>query len=114
VFDTVGDETFRRSIDCVAPAGHIVTILAATPGDRATTLLYRSITVHYEFMGVPVAYELDPGHQGSILTSIARLVDRGLVRPHVSASYPLERLADAHRQIETGRTIGKLSVVVRP
>ncbi len=113
VLDTVGDETFRRSIDCVAPAGQIVTILASVPGDRAPTLLYRSITVHYEFMGVPVAYDLDPGHQGSILTSIARLVDHGLVRPHVSASHPLERLADAHRQIETGRTIGKLSVVVR-
>ena len=50
----------------------------------------------------------------TFLTSIGRLVDRGLVRPHLSASYPLERLADAHRQIETGRTIGKLSVVVRP
>jgi NADPH2:quinone reductase len=112
VLDTVGDETFRRSIDCVVPGGQIVTILASTPGDRAPTLLYRRITVHYEFMGVPVAYDLDPGHQGAILTSIARLVDRGLLRPHVSATYPLDRLADAHRQIETGQTIGKLSVVV--
>jgi NADPH2:quinone reductase len=112
VFDTVGDETFRRSIDCAAPGGQIVTILAATPGDRAPLLLYRSLTVHYEFMGARVANDLDPGRQGDILTSIARLVDRGLLRVHVGAQFPLEQVADAHRQIETGRTIGKLAVVV--
>jgi NADPH:quinone reductase len=112
VLDTVGDEIFRRSIDCVAPGGHIVTILPATPGDRAPLLLYRSITVHYEFMGARVASDLDPGHQGKILTAIARLVDRGLLRAHVGARFPLEQVADAHRQIETGRTIGKLAVMV--
>jgi NADPH:quinone reductase len=112
VFDTVGDETFRRSIDCVAPGGQLVTILPATPGDRAPTLLYRSITVHYEFMGTRVANDLDPGRQGAILTSIARLVDRGLLHVHVGGRYALEEVANAHRQIETGRTIGKLAVMV--
>ncbi len=114
VLDTVGGETFQRSIDCVAPAGQIVTILASSPGDLASTLLYRSLTVHYEFMGARVAYDLDPARQGAILTSVANLVDRGYLRPHVSARFPLERLADAHRQIETGRTIGKVAVLVRP
>lgn len=113
VLDTVGEETFRRSIDCVAPGGQIVTILASVPGDRAATLLYRSLTVHYEFMGARVAYDLDPGRQGAVLTAIANLVDRGYLRPHVSARFPLARLADAHRQIETGRTIGKIAVLVR-
>jgi NADPH2:quinone reductase len=112
VFDTVGDETFRRSIDCVAPGGQLVTILPATPGDRAPTLLYRSITVHYEFMGARVANDLEPGRQGDILTSIARLVDRGLLRVHVAARYALDQIAEAHRQIETARTIGKLAVLV--
>jgi NADPH2:quinone reductase len=112
VLDTVGEETFRRSIDCVAPGGQIVTILPSTPGDRAPLLLYRSITVHYEFMGARVANDLQPERQGAILRSIARLVDGGLLRPHVSARFPLESVADAHRQIETGRTIGKVAVLV--
>jgi NADPH2:quinone reductase len=112
VLDTVGEGTFRRSIECVAPGGQLVTILASTPGDRAPLLLYRSITVHYEFMGARVAYDVDPGHQGAILTSLARLVDRGLLRPHVSARFPLEQVGDAHRQVETGRTIGKIAILV--
>jgi NADPH2:quinone reductase len=114
VLDTVGEDTFRRSIDCVRPGGQLVTILGSTPGDRAPLLLYRSITVHYEFMGARVANDLDPGHQGRILASLARLVDRGLLYAHVSARFPLDRLADAHRQIETGRTIGKIAVQVIP
>jgi NADPH2:quinone reductase len=112
VLDTVGDETFRRSIECVAPGGQLVTVLASTPGDRAPLLLYRSITVHYEFMGARVASDLEPGRQGAILSSIANLVDRALLRPHVSALFPLDRLAEAHRQIETGHTIGKVAVAV--
>lgn len=112
VLDTVGDDTFRRSIDCVAPGGQLVTILPSTPGDRAPLLLYRSITVHYEFMGARVANDLEPGRQGSILSSIANLVDRGLLRPHVSAVFPLAQVADAHRQIETGHTVGKVAVTV--
>jgi len=69
VLDTVGEETFRRSIECVAAGGQLVTILASTPGDKVPLLLYRSITVHYEFMGVPVAHDLAPERQGAALTS---------------------------------------------
>lgn len=112
VLDTVGDDTFRRSIGCVAPGGQLVTILGSNPGDQAPTLLYRSITVHYEFMGTRLVDELDPGHQGAILGSVARLVDRGLLRAHVSSRLPLAQIADGHRQIETGRTVGKVAVLV--
>jgi NADPH2:quinone reductase len=112
LFDTVGDETFRRSIDCVSVGGQLVTILGATPGDQAAKLLYRSITVHYEFMGVRVAHGIDPAHHGRILSGLARLVDRGLLRPHVSHQFALADVAEAHRQVETGHTIGKVAVRV--
>lgn len=113
VFDTVGGENFRRSIECVAPRGQLVTILGSTPGDSADLLLYRSITVHYEFMGARVAYADAPERQGAILRAVARLVDRGLLRPHVSLQLPLERVADGHRQVETGHTLGKVCITVR-
>jgi NADPH:quinone reductase len=92
----------------------LVTLLASTPGDRAPLLLVHSITVHYEFMGAAVANDLNPARQGAILDAISRLVDRGLVRPRISAQFPLEQVAEAHRQVETGHTIGKVSVVIPP
>jgi hypothetical protein len=61
--------------------------------------LYRSITVHYEFMGMRLAAEVDPGHQGAILSSVARLVDRGLLRAHVERSRLRRQLPDGARMV---------------
>ncbi len=113
VFDTVGGEVFARSLDCAAINAQVVTILGSNTGDRSRGLLYRNISVHYEFMGVPTAHELEPERPGQILTGIAQLVDAGLLRPHVSQRVPLEEIAAAHRQVESGRTIGKVAVHVR-
>jgi NADPH:quinone reductase len=113
VLDTVGGEVFSKSLDCAAVNGQVVTILGSNTGDRSRGLLYRNISVHYEFMGVPTAHEIEPERPGQILTGIANLVQAGLLRPHVSVRVPLEKLADGHRQVETGRTIGKVAVIVR-
>lgn len=51
---------------------------------------------------------------GRSLGALANLIDRRLVRPIVSQVLPLECAADAHRQIETGHTRGKLVLQVRP
>ncbi|HVY21885.1 MAG TPA: zinc-binding dehydrogenase [Steroidobacteraceae bacterium] len=113
VFDTVGGDTFKRSIECISPLGQLVTITAGDPGAAAPSLLYKSITVHYEFMGARVAYNLQPEKQGAILTAIATLVDNGKLNVHVSKVWKFEELVEAHRAIETGRTIGKMAVVVK-
>lgn len=115
VFDTVGGEVFLQSIDCCAVNGQLVTILgaSASTADRGQFLLYRNVTVHYEFMGIPTAHEIEPGRPGQILAGISQLVDAGLLRPQVSHRFPLERVAEGHTQVETGRTIGKVAIVVR-
>jgi NADPH2:quinone reductase len=113
--DTVGGEVFLQSIDATAINGQVVTILGAssTTADRGQSLLYRNISIHYEFMGIPTAYEIEPERPREILAGIARLVDAGLLRPHVSHRLPLERVADGHRQVETSRTIGKVAILVK-
>lgn len=113
VLDTVGGDVFLQSLDCAAVNGQVVTILGVDTGDRGQSLLYRNVTVHYEFMGVPTAQELDPERPGRILSGIARLVDAGLLRPHVSRRFALERVGEAHAELEHGHTIGKMAVVVK-
>jgi NADPH2:quinone reductase len=113
VIDTVGGDTFLSSLDCAAVNGQIVTILGSNTGDRGRGLLYRNVTIHYEFMGIPTAYEIEPERPGNILSSIANLVDGGLLRPHVSHRFALEEVAEGHRQVETGRTVGKVAIIVR-
>lgn len=113
--DTVGGEVFVQSLDSLAINGHLVTILGGSTDlkGRGQNLLYRNVTISYEFMGIPTAYELEPERPAKILATIAKLVDAGALHPEVRHRFSLEQLADAHRQVETGRTVGKVSVVVR-
>jgi NADPH:quinone reductase len=114
VIDIVGGDVFLQSLDCAAVNGQIVTILGSDTGDRGRGLHYKNVTIHYEFMGIPTAHELEPERPGQILAGIGNLMQGGLLRPHVSHRFALENLAEAHRQVETGRTIGKVAVIVRP
>ena len=44
-------------------------------------------------------------------SSLVQWVSDGKVAAKVATTYSLEQLADAHRASETGRTVGKISVV---
>lgn len=112
VLDSIGGDTFKRSIECLAPCGQIVTIVGSDAGSAAPSFLYKSATVHYEFMGARVAYDCEPQRQGAILTTLAQLIDNGLLNVHVSREWTLETLVAAHREIEQGHTIGKMAVRV--
>ena len=113
--DTVGGDVFVQCLDCVGVNGHVVTILGGSTDlkQRGQALLYRNVTISYEFMGNPTANEIEPQRPGEILATIAKLADAGGLRPEVRHRFPLERLADAHRQVETGRTVGKVAVLVK-
>ena len=50
-------------------------------------------------------------HQGDILDQCAALADAGKLKIEVSETLPLEQAANAHQQIETGHTRGKLVLV---
>ncbi len=47
---------------------------------------------------------------GAGLAQVADLVDRGVIRPIVERTFSLERIADAHRAMESGKTRGKIVV----
>jgi NADPH2:quinone reductase len=53
-----------------------------------------------------------PAEKGAIAraveTNILPLIERGEVRPIVHSTFPLARAADAHRELESGRVIGKV------
>jgi NADPH:quinone reductase len=114
IIDTVGGDVFQKSLDCASVNAQVVTILGSNTGDHGRGLLYKNVTLHYEFMGIPTTHEIEPERPGQILTGIAQLVDSGLLKPWVSQRLPLEKVVEGHRQIETGRTIGKVALIVRP
>ena len=49
---------------------------------------------------------------GVQLEGVARLVDEGLLRPHVERAFPLEEAAAAHELLEDGHVRGKLVLTI--
>jgi NADPH:quinone reductase-like Zn-dependent oxidoreductase len=45
-------------------------------------------------------------------SSLVQWIAEGKVAAKLAASYPLDQLAEAHRASETGRTVGKISVMI--
>jgi NADPH:quinone reductase-like Zn-dependent oxidoreductase len=44
------------------------------------------------------------------MEQLAELLEAGTIKPHVSKEFSFDNIAEAHAQIETGRTKGKIVV----
>jgi NADPH:quinone reductase-like Zn-dependent oxidoreductase len=95
VYDTVGDDTLRRSFDVVKPGGIIVSIcalpdqrLAAERGVRAEVSIVRP--------------------NAARLTEIAGMVDAGKIRTVIAREFPLADAISAQQMSEGRHTHGKI------
>lgn len=113
VLETVGGANLMLSVACVSPYGRVVSILPPAEGVDLSSLFLKNASLHFEFMGGPMYFSHHPESQGQILRTAAELVDAGKLSPHVSTTYPLEQLADAHRAQEKGHVTGKLVIVIK-
>ena len=111
VYDTVGGDTYLRSLNAARIGGKVVSLLS-TPLSLADTQLarLRNLSLCYELMLTPQALGLDDQRirQREMLEQAAALVDAGQLKVHVSHQLPLEQVAEAHKLIEAGGMIGKV------
>ena len=111
VFDTVGGDTFLKSLSAARVYGKVISLLS-TPMSLADTQLarLRNLTLGYDLMLTPQAMGLtdDRIHQRKILEQGAAMVDAGKLKVHISHRLPLEQVAEAHRLIEAGGMVGKI------
>jgi len=111
VFDTVGGDTFLRSLNAVRYCGKIVSLLS-TPLSLADTQLarLRNLTLCYELMLTPQLMHLhdERVRQRKILEQGAQLADAGKLKVLLSQVLPLTEAAQAHRLIEQGGVSGKI------
>ncbi|KAF2775767.1 MULTISPECIES: NADP-dependent oxidoreductase [Streptomyces] len=102
VLDTIGGDTSLRSLRVLRPGGVVVSILPVGSDE-----FYEEA----ERLGVrAVRMLVDADRAG--MEEVARLVESGKLRATVAGTFPLAEAARAHAQGETGRTTGKLVLVV--
>ncbi len=109
-FDTVGGTVLQSCFACVRPYGDVVTILQPTVDTDWSEARKRNLRFSFELMLSPVMLGLEEAkaHQGAILRQCAALFDGGKLAVTVAASYPLDRVVDAHEYLEAWHPMGKL------
>lgn len=101
VFDTVGGDTALRSMQTLKNGGRLLSIVGGITEDL------RKLAAEKGVEALPYLVK----SSGEDMDAIAELLEQNVIKAHVSAVFPFSQLADAHKQIETGKTKGK--VVVR-
>ena len=113
VYDSVGRDTFLRSLDCLRPRGLMVSfgqssgaIEPFSPSllqQKGSLFLTRPTLFHY----IASRAELEAS-----AAELFEVVGSGAVRIEVKQRFPLEQAADAHRALEARATSGSTVLTV--
>jgi NADPH:quinone reductase-like Zn-dependent oxidoreductase len=102
VFEHVGRATWQRSLELCASGGTIVSA-GATSGDEVTMDVTYMFVKQIRILGSRLGTTEDA-------TAALRHLNAGRFRPLVGALLPLEQIADGHRMLEEGQSIGKVVI----
>jgi len=113
VYDSVGESTFEKSLDCLAPLGLMVTFGQSSgpaPPLDVTTLAQKGSL----FLTRPTLFSYVARREDLLANSkeLLDLVASGVLRIEIGQSYPLKDAEQAHRDLEARRTSG--STVLLP
>ena len=105
VYDSVGRETFMKSLDCLRPLGMMVTFGQSSgpvpPFDLGLLSAKGSLFLTRPSIGTYTATRQD------LVTSVSdlfRMVESGEVKVPIGQTYPLREAACAHRDLEARKT----------
>ncbi|MCC7426936.1 MAG: NADPH:quinone oxidoreductase family protein [Alphaproteobacteria bacterium] len=117
VLDPVGGALFSESLRCLKPEGRILPIGFASgeiPQIPANILLVKNITVCGLYMGY---YKIDQrdryeAQMRELFGTLGRWCEEGLIRPAVTARFPLERTPEAFAAVLDRNHIGHVVVTM--
>lgn len=102
VLDTMGGDHIDRSLEIMNPGGTLISIPSGLNAGVAEKSKAKGINGYATFVQ----------SSGEDMKIIAGLLEKGIVKSHITASYAFDQMAAAHEHIESGRTIGKVVVAI--
>jgi len=102
VLDPIGDENIDPSLNAVKKGGTVIMLPSFFKEQIAEKSKARGVNGYY----------FSVQSNGEDMKKLAELLAKGVIRSHVSQTFPLDKIREAHLQIETGRTVGKIVVTI--
>lgn len=106
VFDTIGGNTLSRSPGALAQLGRVVSIVDIAQPQNLVQAWGKNASYHFVFTRQ---------NRGK-LDELSALVERGQLRPHIGAVFPLADIALAHALLESPNNglRGKIAIAIAP
>jgi putative PIG3 family NAD(P)H quinone oxidoreductase len=118
VLDNMGAKYLDRNVDVLASDGRLVVI--GMQGGRKAELDLGKLMAKRALVaatGLRARPKGGPGGKADIVAAVREnlwpLIEKGLVKPIVHEVLPIERAADAHRELDEGGVFGKVVLRVR-
>lgn len=102
VLDSIGGDYIDRSLLVTIKGGTVISIPSG---------LNETVTEKAKALGIN-GYTIRVKPSGSDMKALADFLEKGIIKSHVSKTFPFEKLGEAHLQIESGRTVGKVVVKI--
>ena len=113
VYDSVGQATFQKSLDCLAPLGMLVSFGQSSgkipPVDLGILSQKGSLYVTRPTL---ITYTAARGDLVAAAQELFEVVRSGAVRIEINQRYPLRDAVEAHRALEGRKTTG--STILQP
>jgi NADPH:quinone reductase-like Zn-dependent oxidoreductase len=109
VFDAVGKSSFRRCRRLLKPRG---TYLSPDLGTLSQNLFLALVTPLLGGRRVKFPMQQMSGRQ--LVRHVQGLIASGDFKPVIDRTYPLDRIVEAYRYVETGQKVGNVVLTVAP
>jgi putative PIG3 family NAD(P)H quinone oxidoreductase len=116
IVDAQAGPTTGRQLDLLADSGRLV-LLASHAGQTGEvdtrSVVRRRLTLTGSTLR-PRTAAFKAELAAALRTHVWPLLERGLIKTHICAVFPLERAAEGHALLEANKQIGKIVLVVDP
>lgn len=111
ILETIGGENFTRSLDILSKTGTIINLIPDKESEPAELTVTKSTLDLAKERGLNALY-FPVTSNGTDMQQIAALLEKGILKSHLFKTYTFEDLPEAHLQLESGRTQGKVVVLL--
>jgi NADPH2:quinone reductase len=128
VFDSVGGRVFRKGWKLLVPMGRYILYGFAAVADHRGVSKLRAVresismplifppslvSKNISLIGFNLYFLMEmTGYFRNALRTLLRLHEQGILRPIIGGEYPFERIVEAHRFLQSRKSVGKIVVSV--
>jgi NADPH:quinone reductase-like Zn-dependent oxidoreductase len=102
VLDPIGGDNIDPSLGAVKKGGTVIMLPSFFKDQIAEKSRVKGVNGYY----------FSVRSNGADMQQLAGLLEKGIIRSHVSQTFPFDKIKEAHLQIETGKTRGKIVVTI--